>query len=98
MASRPATLIESILGIEKAKACEEEIKDRIHPEDRPAFRERLVREILQRHIHKANLGLNDIVAITQKEEMCWDLEKRVVSKIYESNKDGYQVDKNQRSR
>ena len=100
MTSRPATLIESILGIEKAAACKEEIRVRSHPDDTPEFREALVREILRRHIHKANLPLNDIAAFIGREDLIniQNLEAILVGEIYESNEEGYQVDKNQRSR
>ena len=100
MAGRPATKIESLLGVEKAAACEEEIRVRSHPDDTPEFRETLVREILRRHIHKANLRMNDIAAFIGRFDLIniRNLEAILVGEIYESNAEGYQVDENQRSR
>ena len=100
MNSRPATTLESIIGVEKAKACEEEIRTRSHPDDTPEFRESLVQEILRRHIRKANLRLNDIahfIGINNQINIL-NLEAILIGKVYESNEKGYQVDKNQRSR
>ena len=99
MADRPATTLESLLGVEKAKMCEEEIRIRSHPEDTPEFRKSLVREILRRHIHKANLRLNDIahfIGINDQINIL-NLEAILVGKVYEANEEDYQVDKNQRS-
>ena len=103
MASRPSTKIETLLGVEKAKLCEEEIRVRSHPDDTPEFREQLVREVLQRHIHNANLRMNDIAAFIGNGSLkklinIRNLEAILVDKVYESNEEGYQVDKNQRSR
>ena len=100
MGTRPATKIESLLGIEKAAACEEEIRVRSHPDDTPEFREALVKEILGRHIHKANLRMNNISAFIGINDLIniRNLEAILVGEIYESNEEGYQVSKNQRSR
>ena len=100
MASRPATQLETLLGVEKAAVCEEEIRVRSHPDDTPEFREQLVREVLRRHIHKANLRLNDIASFIGKDDPIniRNLEAILTDAIYESNEEGYQVDKNQRSR
>ena len=100
MASRPASMIETMLGVEKAALCEEEIRVRSHPDDTPEFRENLVREILRRHIHKANLRLNDIAQFIGRDDLIniSNLEAMLVNEIYDSNEEGYQVDKNQRSR
>ena len=103
MASRPATPIESLLGVEKAASCEEEIRVRSHPDDTPEFRKQLVEEVLRRHIHKANLRLNDIAHFIGSDDPNGQINIRnlgaiLVDKIYKSNKEGYQVDKNQRSR
>ena len=100
MAARPATKLESLLGVEQAAACEEEIRVRSHTDDTPDFRKELVREILRRHIHKANLRMNDVAAFIGRDDLIniQNLEAILVGKIYDSNEEGYQVDKNQRSR
>ena len=68
MAARPATLIESILGIEKARACLQEIEDRIHPEDSPYLRRQLIQEILYRHIENCDLSLKEIIVFLTQDE------------------------------
>lgn len=100
MAARPATKLESLLGVEKAELCEEEIRTRSHPDDTLEFRKELVKEILRQHIHKANLRMNDIAHFIGRDDLIniLNLEAILVNEIYESNEEGYQVDKNQRIR
>lgn len=68
MASRPATKLESILGLEKARACLQEIEDRIHPEDTTFLRSALIKDVLYRHIEKCDLSLKEMVSILTQEE------------------------------
>lgn len=68
MASRPATLLESILGVEKANACLQEISDRIRPDDSVYFRVDLIREILGKHIQKADPSIRLIMSLMPEDQ------------------------------
>ena len=61
--ARPATLLESVLGVEKAKECEAEIQNRIHPEDESHIREELIESILARHIRKHKPKIREILQL-----------------------------------
>ena len=100
MGARPATPLESLLGIEKAKACEDEIKSRSHRDDTPELRESLVKEILGRHLLKGNMQFSDIInCVPFHKKSAWQsLIQILVKEIYEANEESYQVDKNQKSR
>ena len=101
MAARPATKLESILGAERAAACEAEIKERIRPDDTPELRRTLVKAILYKHIDKANLPMNDIQKFISSSEFdyCKRMKNDIVCSIWENPGSlEYHVHPNQKSR
>lgn len=60
MGARPATIIESVLGVEKAKECLAEIKARQHVLDTKYFREELRKEVITRYVQKQDLTLKEV--------------------------------------
>ena len=54
------TKMESILGENLAKKCQDEIEARIHPKDTPELREHILREIIGRHVKCRNLRIDEI--------------------------------------
>lgn len=85
MGARPATKLESILGIEGARACLQEIEDRIHLEDTPQFRAHLIKEILGRHISNRDLSLTELIPFFPKmrKEYQRDLIGRLISDTFQ---------------
>ena len=61
MESTPKTQLETILGAADARACIQEIEDRIHPNDSQSLRSELIKEILDRHIHNRNIPLHELL-------------------------------------
>ena len=98
--ARPATKLESILGVERAAVCEAEIQERIHVDDTPELRKQLVKEILYRHINKANLAIDDIQRLIEKSEKCYctRMKNNIVNVIWDAQRDDFAVNPNQRSR
>ena len=66
MDSNITSLLEDILGIEKAKACIQEIEARIHPEDSGKIKAQLIKKILHRDIENRVQFIKGI--------SCWDIE------------------------
>ena len=60
MATSPATLLEGILGVEKARECQAEIDTRIRPDDDPKLQSDLLLSIVTRHVKQSKPKLRDI--------------------------------------
>ena len=92
--ARPVTKLESILGVERSAVCETEIKERIHPEDTPELRKALVKDILFRHIDKANLAIDDIQKFINDSELCYcvRMKNNIVNAIWDEQEENYRID------
>lgn len=96
MAGRPATLLESILGVEKAKACEVEIQNRIHPDDEPSLRLELIYSILTRYSQESKPKIYEILQLipSDKAKMIYNDALRVLmDRVMGEVSDNYPVNK-----
>ena len=63
MADRPATLLEGIIGVEKARECQTEIGTRIRPDDDPKLQSDLLQSIVTRYVKQSKPKLRDITQL-----------------------------------
>ena len=92
MDSNVTSLLEDILGIEKAKACIQEIEARIHPEDSGMIRVQLIKEILYRHIESCDLSMRDLLNLVKDNDSHYLLSRlsdMLTDKVYRDIKDDY---------
>ena len=98
METTPTTQLDKFFGEAEAKACLQEIEDRIHPCDSFELHSALIRDILERHIYNRNIPLDTLLGFFPErcECLCGELRESLIDRTFGEVRRNYPTDMKQR--